>query len=69
MPIKISDLQPAKMPEIYDHLLIDPINKQNIHVLIQSILAGEDPTMEETPDQWRQRIEDYAKELERELYR
>lgn len=48
-------------------LMVEKTNKWNIHVLIQSILNGEDH--DETPDQWRARIESYAVELEREIYR
>ena len=64
----LGKIEVCKQSKIQDDLLIDPINKHNIHTLIQTILAGENPLANESPEEWRLRIEDYAKELQRELY-
>lgn len=67
----------ARVATIDPVKVVDPINLDNIHVLIQSILCGEHPAsighhdleiIFETSDQWRTRIEGYAAELEREIY-
>jgi hypothetical protein len=50
-------------------LMIEDVNKSNIHILIQSILAGEMEVFGETTQQWRERIESYAMELQREIYK
>ena len=61
-------LQKCKLPEIDAAKVVDPINLNNIDVLIQTIIHGENPITQETTEQWRRRVEDYACELQREIY-
>lgn len=66
----ITNRNVVKTAEIQAHLVVNPVNLNNIHVLIQSILCGETSNgdMQETTTEWRSRIEGYAAELEREVY-
>lgn len=66
--IDLSKLEICRQPEIDPAKIVQEPNLSNVGILIQSILCGEAPTGEETPDQWRQRIETYAAELMREIY-
>lgn len=70
MSILMNTANVQSMVEIQPHLTVDPVNLNNLHVLIQSILCGEgsDGNMHETAEQWRQRIEGYATELQVCIY-
>lgn len=55
-------------PEIKPDLIVLSSNITKIDTLIQSILAGENPIIEESTDQWRDRIEGYAVVLANDIY-
>lgn len=68
MSISLSPLSACAAPTLSDAALVHPDNKWAIHVLIQTIVCGEDPTRAETPEQWRARVEDMALSLGTALY-
>jgi len=68
MSIALSPLSACAAPVLSDAALVQPDNKWAIHALIQTIVCGEDPTCEETPEQWRARVEAMAVSLGTALY-
>ena len=68
MAIALNSLSAAHAPSLSDAALVEPETKWAIHALIQTILCGEDPTREETPEQWRARVEQMAHDLGQRAY-
>lgn len=68
MSLALNPIPACAAPELSDTALVQPDNKWAIHALIQSLLCGEDTTTEETPEQWRDRVERMAADLETALY-
>jgi len=71
MAINFENIEICQEPTIDPNKVVDPVNLQNIHALIQSIIYGEMPLdvgSYETQRDWIARLESYAMELQREIY-
>ena len=55
-------------PQIDADALANADTRWMLHALIQTIVCGEDPTREETPEQWRARVEQLALDLSAAVY-
>ncbi len=69
----IPPTNPCQQSEIDPVKLVDPINLNNLNVLLQTILHGEglDDDLEwifETKEQWIKRIESYAYQLSQSIF-
>jgi hypothetical protein len=68
MSLALNPLTACAAPQIDAAALANPDTRWALHALIQTILCGEDTTREETPEQWRARVERMAMELSPTIY-
>lgn len=69
MSLALNPLSACAAPQIAADALANPDTRWALHALIQTILCGEDPTREETPEQWRARVEQMAVDIGPAVYK